>query len=198
MISAALGCSLKNHCSSNIAVCRYPVHCLFTDALRTVTVTITAQAVQQHSGLAALYSCTEEPCAFGAWELGILCGNESWAGLAVPDCWPLPQIVSITQLIQINLEINSSELCGSRTKTCDEPINLPGCAACSWGPVSFLGFSVSPAHTEESTQRPQIRIQAYGYFRNKLILLNRHYSFSLFQIMEKPIHTDYRAISYFE
>lgn len=65
-------------------------------------------------------------------------------------------------------------------------------------PASSLGFGVCPASPWESTQKAQTRIQANRYFRNKLILLNRHCSFSQIQIMEKPIHTDYRAISYFE
>lgn len=91
-------------------------------------------------------------------------------------------------------------LYGSSTQGCAEPTAPPGLQQPLY-PFScfFPGlWGVFPASPWESTLKAQTRIQANRYFRNKLILLNRHCSFSQIQIMEKPIHTDYRAISYFE
>lgn len=66
-----------------------------------------------------------------------------------------------------------------RMKVYEKPIKTP--LVCSMSPVCFSSRFQFPLLI--CTQKAVPRIQANRYFRNKLILLNRHYSFSLFQIM---------------
>lgn len=119
MTTSALGISLKKHCSSKRIIWQIfcpPPDATGTDVLRMV----------QGRSQPSLPLLAPGARASGAAELGMPCKNQSWAGLAGADFWLFPQIVPVTQFMQIHPEIQLSELYSRTRKACDEPSNTPG------------------------------------------------------------------------
>lgn len=117
---------------------------------------------------AALPLLTLGACASGAPELEMPCKNQSWAGLAGADFWLLPQIVTVMQIMQINIGIELSELYSRTRKACDEPSSSPA-PVCTmprahgsfrrlqWSPSTTLS-RVHKKHKQEFKQTATLEI----------------------------------------